>query len=142
MITIHEIGAGGYWTGESTEIAEDAGCPQGWTRAPLPLLGDGEFAVFEAPIWAVVDIPYAPPAPSPPPVPVSVTPRQAQLALHAVGLLDDVEAAVDAADRPIQIAWRAATEYRRDDPVVGALGAAIGLTATEVDDLFRAAATL
>lgn len=139
---IHEIGAGGYWTGESIEIAEDAGCPQGWTRAPLPDLAAGEYALFEAPVWIVTETPYAPPAPLAPPVPISVTPRQAQLALHAAGLLDDVEAAVDAADRPIQIAWRAATEYRRDDPVVAALGSAIGLSAAQVDDLFRVAATL
>lgn len=62
MITIYEIGAGGYWTDTSIEIADDAGCPQGWTREALPELGEGEFAVFEAPAWIVVTEPFAPPA--------------------------------------------------------------------------------
>jgi hypothetical protein len=63
-VAIHEIGAGGYWTGETTEIASDAGCPQGWTRTPLPELGTDEFAVFENLAWTVTDLPFEPIGPT------------------------------------------------------------------------------
>lgn len=47
-------------------------------------------------------------APDPEPAPIkieAVTPRQARLALSAAGLLDSVDAAVQAADKTTQITW-------------------------------------
>lgn len=82
------------------------------------------------------------PAP-PPPVPPSVTARQARLALLAAGLLDDVETMLaDPARRATQIEWEYATVVERASPLVEAIGGALGLTAAEIDDLFRVAATL
>lgn len=64
---------------------------------------------------------------------------QARAALHIAGLLPQVEAAVAAADPLVQIAWADATEFQRASPTIAALAVAVGLTDTQVDDLFRAA---
>lgn len=64
---------------------------------------------------------------------------QARAALHQAGLLAQVEAAVASADPIVQIAWADAAEWQRSSPTLAALAGAIGLTDTQVDDLFRAA---
>lgn len=75
-------------------------------------------------------------------VPQVITIRQAKLALLAAGLLDDVDAAVAAADRATQIEWEYATEVRRDWPTLTAVQAVAGLTDEQVDGLFITAAAL
>jgi hypothetical protein len=90
--------------------------------------------------WELVDAPLEP-------VPNEVTMRQARLALLGAGLLDSVEPALaEIADvttrRAAEIAWEYSTEVQRDDALVMQLAGALGLTADQVDDLFRAAATL
>lgn len=67
---------------------------------------------------------------------------QAKAALMAAGLLPSVDAAISAADSITQLAWAEVTELRRNSPMIVALAAAIGLTYTQVDDLFRAAAQI
>jgi len=79
--------------------------------------------------------------PPPPPVP-SVSPRQARLALLAAGLLDQVQAAVDAAGGATKITWEYATEFLRTDPLIASIGEALGLTDEQIDVLFRYAAKL
>jgi hypothetical protein len=71
-----------------------------------------------------------------------VTIRQAKLALLQAELLDDVEAAMTQADRATQIEWEYATEFRRDWPALIAMQPPLGLTDTQIDDLFKLAATL
>lgn len=82
---------------------------------------------------------------APPPVP-TVDMAQARLALLGAGLLDDVEAAITAMAEPARTAARIAWEYRstvrRDSALVAQLGAALGLSGAEIDDLFAAAAAL
>ncbi|MDY0227207.1 MAG: hypothetical protein RBR38_10300 [Desulfomicrobium apsheronum] len=83
----------------------------------------------------------------PAPIPQLVTPRQAKLALFAAGLLDDVEAAIDAIAEPAtkrvaQIEWEYAHEIRRDWPLLLQVAGAMGMTAAELDALFVAAAGL
>lgn len=85
---------------------------------------------------------YVPPPPEPVHVPQVITIRQAKLALLAAGLLDDVDAAVSAADRATQIEWEYATEVRRDWPTLTAVQAVAGLTDEQVDGLFIAASAL
>lgn len=85
---------------------------------------------------------FSPPAPLPPPVPRSVTARQARLALNAAGLLDDVDAAIAASPREVQLTWEYATEIERDNPILAQVAAGFGLTSEQMDDLFRQAATL
>lgn len=78
----------------------------------------------------------------PPAVPRTVSRMQAKLALHAQGLLDDVEAAVAAAPREVQIYWTEVAELHRDHAILNQMTGALGWTSEQVDDLFRAAAAI
>ena len=76
-----------------------------------------------------------------------VTMRQARRALLDAGLLDQVDAAIaaiaDATERrQAEIDWEYATTVERLWPWVQTLGAALGLTAEDLDALFEQAATL
>jgi len=81
-----------------------------------------------------------------PGVPQSVTMRQARLALHAAGLLTSVDAAIAAMDEPdktaASITWEFAQTVDRGFGMVPQLAAALGMTETQIDDLFIAAAKL
>lgn len=70
------------------------------------------------------------------------TPWQISKALLAVGLLDDIEAAVAAADRVVQLGWARAQEFKRLDPLLVGLGQAIGKTEAELDSIFELAMSL
>lgn len=74
--------------------------------------------------------------PASPEVPASVSMRQARLVLHSAGLLDDVEQAIAAAGKATQIEWEYAKEVQRNSPLIASLGAALGLSAEEIDFLF------
>jgi len=67
---------------------------------------------------------------------------QAKAALMAAGHLPAVEAAISAADAITNLAWVEAVEMRRTSPMIAGLAGAIGLTDTDLDDLFRAAALI
>lgn len=75
---------------------------------------------------------------------LSVSPLQARKALKAAGLLAQVQAMVAAApeDDDIRLAWDWALTWERDSPFVATLGAALGLTAEQIDALFTQAAAL
>jgi len=79
-------------------------------------------------------------------VPQSVTMRQARLALHAAGLLTSVNAAIAAMPEPdkqtASITWEFAQTVDRGCGMVPQLAAALGMTETQIDDLFIAAAQL
>jgi len=89
-------------------------------------------------------------APAQPPevitVPQSVTMRQARLALHSAGLLTSVNAAIASMPEPdktaAQITWEFAQTVDRGFGMVPQLAAALGMTETQIDDLFIAAAQL
>lgn len=81
----------------------------------------------------------------PDPVPESVTRRQAKVALLQAGLLDDVEAGIEAIADPTtkriaKLDWSEAQEFRRDWPLLNQLAAGMGITDGQLDELFRAAA--
>lgn len=78
----------------------------------------------------------------PPQAPRTVSRMQAKLALNAAGLLDDVEAAVAAASRSVQIYWAEVSEIHRDHPILLEMTSAMGWTETQLDDLFLAAAAI
>lgn len=69
---------------------------------------------------------------------------QARAALHVAGLLPSVQTVMDApeTDALAKLAWEDAQEFRRNSPTIAALSTALGLTANEVDELFRAAAVI
>ena len=76
-----------------------------------------------------------------------VTMRQARRALLDAGLLDQVDAAIaaiadDTERRQAEIDWEYATTVERLWPWVQTLGAALGLSAEDLDALFEQAATL
>lgn len=89
---------------------------------------------------------FTPPAPPPVPVPEAVTMRQARLALLGAGLLDNVTTAINALPSPLkeaaQIEWEYSNEVQRYNGFVEQLAPALSLTEGQLDDLFRAAATL
>jgi hypothetical protein len=146
MLTIYQIGAGGYWTGATREIGEKDGTHRGWTRAPVPTLAAGEYAVWSANGWKVTTQEYVAPIPPPPPIPSVISMRQARLVLLSQGLLVQVDATIDAMDEPArsaaQIEWEYATELRRDNPLVTAMQASMSLTDAQVDAMFTAGAAI
>lgn len=75
-------------------------------------------------------------------VPSSISPRQARLALHGAGLLDAVESMVQVADRTVQIYYESSVDWRRDDPILIGMANQLGMTADQLDDLFRQASQL
>ena len=79
-------------------------------------------------------------------VPQQVDTAQARLALLSRGLLDRVGAEIEAMEEPFlsaaKIEWEFRITIRRDNPLVLALGALLGLSADDLDDLFIEASKL
>jgi len=95
-----------------------------------------------SPGWTMVE-------PEPQPAPESITPWQLRTwLLQRRGVTpDQVLALLTAISDPIaraqaMIDWDYPSEIRRDHPLIGTLGAALGLSAGEVDQAFREAAGL
>lgn len=74
-------------------------------------------------------------------VPQSVTAYQARIALNQLGLLDDVQSAVDAHGGDLKIRWDFAGDLNRNHPDVIAIAGALGWSSGQLDDLFISAAT-
>lgn len=76
-------------------------------------------------------------------IPTEVSALQARLALLAAGKLDVAEAAIAAAnDRTLSIYWAHTSAFHRDHPRMLAITQALGWTASDLDDLFTAAAEI
>ena len=79
-------------------------------------------------------------------VPASVTMRQGRLALLAAGKLAQVDAAIASLPEPQKsaalIEWNVSNELQRGNAFVATLGAALGLSDAQVDQLFITAAAL
>lgn len=72
-----------------------------------------------------------------------VTRRQMLTALHRVGLLATINAAVAASgDVELQIAFDESQEFQRNNPFLASMAAALGKTDAEIDAVFALAATL
>jgi hypothetical protein len=89
---------------------------------------------------------YIPPPDKPTTIPQSITPRQARLALLGAGLLSQVESALQGLPEPDRtvalIEWEYATLIERGSAWIAGLGAALGLDAAQIDELFISAANL
>lgn len=85
--------------------------------------------------------PYDPPL-APPTVPLAVSPLQARKALRHTGLKALVEGYVANLPEEAREEWEYAPEIRRDHAILNAGWEALGKTQSELDDLFRLAATL
>jgi hypothetical protein len=67
---------------------------------------------------------------------------QARAALMGADLLAATDALVAEADELTKLAWADAGTFERRSPAIASLGAQLGLTDTQIDDLFRAAALI
>lgn len=70
-------------------------------------------------------------------VPKSVYMWQAKAALAAISKLDDADTAIDASNNlALILAWYTAPEISRASPAVAAIGHVLGLSATDINNLF------
>ena len=110
----------------------------------------GQRTVYPAAAFGGVSIEikdYTPPAPvKSKQIPQQVDIAQARLALLSRGLLDRVGAEIEAMEEPnrsaAKIEWEFRITIRRDNHLVLALGALLGLSADDLDDLFIEASKL
>lgn len=72
-------------------------------------------------------------------VPQVVSPKQIRLALSRAGLRDAVEAALATMDRDTRDIWEFSSEIHRDNPLVVAMGQALG---ADLDQLFILAGSI
>lgn len=81
--------------------------------------------------------------PAPQPAPINpISPRQIRMALTRAGLRAQVETAVLAGDQDLKDWWEFSTTFERINPQVEAMRAALGVSATECDDLWLLGAQL
>jgi hypothetical protein len=111
--------------------------PPDTTPDPMPTAPPGQKTVWGGAGWMFE---YLPP-------PSSVPARGARLALKKAGLYDQINeyiAAIPADEEgeEARIEWEFATEYQRDNPLIGKLAGVLKLSDAELDALFRQAATL
>lgn len=106
------------------------------TEAELELISSNELIRIVDGQLAVVPLP----------VPTEVAAWRARAVLDAAGLLGGVVAAIEALAEPLRshalAAWHGMAPVHRDSATVEAARAALSLTSGQVDDLFRAAASI
>jgi len=100
----------------------------------------GDITQYEV-LIAEVEAAHVPVPPAPPVIP-SCSPRQIRQILTAVGLRTAVESAVAAGSQDLQDWWEFSTVIERTHPEVIAMGAALGQTPGQLDQLFVTGATL
>ena len=96
--------------------------------------------------WLYDGISFTSPPQPTPSVPQEVTMRQARLALLENNLLANVQPAINSLPEPdktkAQIEWEYSNALQRSNPFVAVLGAALGLSSQDLDDLFIQASAL
>jgi hypothetical protein len=85
--------------------------------------------------------------PGPTLAPLIITPRQIRVALILSNIsLDTVDAAIQNLEEPdrsiAKASWEYSTEIDRDDPFINEVGALMGLTKEQIDNLFILGATV
>lgn len=135
------------WDGQTQSRPEDFPEDEAWNPFPagldLALVPDGAQVAIGAHYQNGAFVPPEAPPIEPTPAPATVTMRQARLALHAAGMLDDVEDAVNATGDPAaRIEWDYAATVERASPFTQQLAAALQLDDAALDALFTQAAAL
>jgi hypothetical protein len=120
MLHTFKDDADGYY---QVEVAPGEPMPE-WTAALTPC--DSQPPAFEG-----IPAPLA-----------SISPRQIRMALTRAGLRTQVEAAVAAGDQDLKDWWEFSTAFERLNPEVEAMGAALGQTPEQLDNLWKLGATL
>lgn len=93
-------------------------------------------------VWTVLSKRPEPlPAPAAP-VPSSISPRQIRQALTRAGLRQQVEDSVAAGDQDLKDWWEFATEFLRDNPHVAMMAKQLGISDSQLDDLWRVGGAL
>lgn len=77
-----------------------------------------------------------------PPVPESVTPLQMRKALRAAGLKPAMDAMLETLPEEVVEEWEYALAIERANPLLNNAATQLGMNSSQVDDLFRAAATM
>lgn len=89
---------------------------------------------------------FTAPTQAPATIPQEITMRQARLALLDIGLLVNVQTAINTLPEPdktkAQIEWEYSNALQRDNPFVTTLGTALGLSSDDIDNLFITASGL
>lgn len=140
---MHEFDIFGWYVGQGAGPRSTPIAPLNLSTADTP---GALRANFTGHAW--VDLPYVVPVLPvyTEPVPASITMRQARLALLGAGLLASVSTAINALPEPLksaaQIEWEYSNEVQRRNGFVEQLAPVLGLTNSQLDDLFRAAAQL
>jgi hypothetical protein len=75
-------------------------------------------------------------------LPDFLTMRQTRLALLQNNLLSSVEQNISTMPKNVQIEWEYATTVEKENVLVATLATSLGLTSSQVDDLFVLGATL
>lgn len=76
-------------------------------------------------------------------VPASVTRFQTFAALTNAGLYDQAQQAATTSSNPLVVlAWANAQNFNRNSPTIISIGASLGLSSSQIDDLFIAAAQI
>ena len=107
----------GYLGYESPSIANETN-----VEAELPILWTNPYVAPEKP-------------------PQSITPLQVRRALNQAGLRSSVESAIANASQDARDAWEFASEVKRDNEILDAMAAALGMSSAQVDSLFILGAT-
>ncbi len=123
----------------------DAGGSVARFTPPAPVAQEEDYVgpvqypeVDDAVLAAAIENPPAPVIP----VPASVTRRQLLLVLNTNGVTRAAVRAMLAGNEAALIEFDEASEFRRDHPLVGQLGTALGMSAGQIDSMFVNAATL
>jgi len=130
----------GVYSGTSKTITEFDTFPVNSTFAPMIDLQPGEFARFDGESWYMIsEMPVVPVI-----VPHTVNPMQAKRSLARAGHLAGVVTIMDAlaTDDETRISWENAPMFERYDSMILAMQAQLGLTDTQMDDLFIEAGTI
>lgn len=128
-----------YKNPETNEIlCSTDGCPEGWNKLGFDdsITNDNKKYVVGFGSGEAVFDDEQMEADSLPKVPLSITPRQARLALNHFELRETVEDAIAEADQNIKDEWEFANEIRRDWPALIQLASSVGITVSQLDDLF------
>lgn len=75
-------------------------------------------------------------------VPFSITPRQARLILNQYNLRETVETAIANADQNTKDEWEFSDHIRRDWPSLISIASGIGITESQLDQMFIEASEL
>ena len=156
MKIVSQLSIEGYFVGpvEADQSPKEPGVyliPGGAVDAAPPTVPDGQRARWANGGWVFEFLSDPPAAPEPEPEPVappdSVTMRQARLVLLGAGLLDAVNAAIEAIPdtmqrRAAEIEWEYAQTVDRASPFTQQLASSLGLTSEQLDGLFTQAAAL